>query len=202
MATPAAPHIPVIAIGGSADGLQALRAIVRALPADLPGAVIVVQHLADGREPRLPALLARVAKLPVKTAEHGEPLTSGTVYVARPGLHLVVDDGHVRLEAGERVTYARPSIDVLFASVARLCGERGAGVLLSGASRDGAEGLAAIRKAGGETIVQDPEEAAYPRMPASAQALDGHRVLRLADIGPAVVRIAHVLTSRLPKGDS
>jgi two-component system chemotaxis response regulator CheB len=193
MTAMAARQVPVIAVGGSADGVHALRAIVSALPVDLPAAVIIIQHLADGREPRLPSVLGRVTRLPVKDPVHGEALVAGTVYVARPGLHLVVDDGAVRLEPGEKINYSRPSIDVLFSSVARACGERGVGVLLSGGGRDGAEGLAEIRKSGGATFVQDPEEAAYPRMPLSALALDGHRVLRLAEIGPALALAAEGL---------
>jgi two-component system chemotaxis response regulator CheB len=101
--------VPVIAIGSSADGVLALRAIVAALPASFPAAVVILQHLADGREPRLPAFLARVAHLPVKSAEHEERLVAGTVYVARPGVHLVVVDGQILLEPGEKVAYSRPS---------------------------------------------------------------------------------------------
>jgi two-component system chemotaxis response regulator CheB len=194
-------RVPVIAIGSSADGVLALRAIVAALPAALPAAVVIVQHLGDGREPRLPAVLARHTGLHVKTAEHEEELVAGTVYVARPGIHLVVADGVVRLEPGERITLARPSIDVLFSSIARVCAEHSIGVLLSGAGRDGAAGLAEIRKAGGTTIVQDPVEAAYPRMPLSALALDGHLILRLDDIGPALVQLAYTLAGTNEKGD-
>jgi two-component system chemotaxis response regulator CheB len=202
MTDPAAPPVPVIAVGSSADGVRSLRSIVAALPADLPAAVVIVQHAADGREPLLPIILRRVTRIPVRTPEHEEPLAAGTVYVARPGVHLRVADGGLSIDPGAKVTYARPSIDVLFSSVARVCGEHGAGVLLSGASRDGAAGLAEIRKAGGATIVQDPKEAAFPRMPMAALELDGHDVLRLDDIGPAVARLAHALARRGAKGDA
>jgi two-component system chemotaxis response regulator CheB len=194
--------VPVIAIGSSADGVLALRAIVAALPASFPAAVVILQHLADGREPRLPAFLARAAHLPVKSAEHEERLVAGTVYVARPGIHLVVVDGQILLEPGEKVAYSRPSIDVLFSSIARLQGQHSVGVLLSGAGQDGAVGLAAIRKAGGMTIVQDPAEAKYPRMPRSALALDGHLVLRLDDIAPTLVRLANALAQTNGNGRS
>ena len=175
--------------------MKALHTIVAALPADLPAAVVIVQHLPGGPVSVLPAILGRVTRLRVKHPLHGEPLVAGTVYIALGGLHLLVADGTVRLDPGQKVNYSRPSVDVLFTSVARMCGERSVGVVLSGGNRDGAAGLAEIRKAGGTTIVQDPAEAAYPRMPAAALALDGHQVLRLADIGPTLVRLAAALAA-------
>jgi two-component system chemotaxis response regulator CheB len=113
-----------------------------------------------------------------------------------------VVDGQILLEPGEKVAYSRPSIDVLFSSIARLQGQHSVGVLLSGAGQDGAVGLAAIRKAGGMTIVQDPAEAKYPRMPRSALALDGHLVLRLDDIAPTLVRLANALAQTNGNGRS
>jgi two-component system, chemotaxis family, protein-glutamate methylesterase/glutaminase len=183
-------HVPVIAIGSSADGLQTLRTLVAGLPADLPAAVIIVQHIASMRPSILPTLLQRVSKLPVKAAEDGETLVAGTVYVATAGLHLSVADGTARVQYGPKVTYARPSIDVLLASVARVCATRAVGVILGGASSDGAIGLAEIRNAGGETIVLDPGEAKFAFMPQSAIGLNGHRVLSLSAIPPELARLA------------
>ena len=188
-------RVPVIAIGSSADGLQALSRLVAGLPVTLPAAVVIVQHIAPARPSLLPRLLGRISRLPVKAASDGETLVAGTIYVATAGLHLSVADGTTRVEYGPKVTYARPSIDVLLTSVARVCGKRSIGVVLGGASSDGAIGLAEIRNAGGETIVLDPTEAKYPFLPQSALALDGHRVLQLAAIPVELSRLANILAA-------
>ena len=91
-------------------------------------------------------------------------------------------DGHVGLDRGAKVSFSRPSIDVLFNSVAKACGARSVAVLLSGGGSDGADGLAAIRQAGGITIVQDPSEAVASAMPSAAIARDGHRIAKIDDI--------------------
>jgi two-component system, chemotaxis family, protein-glutamate methylesterase/glutaminase len=188
-------HPAVVAIGSSADGIHALRAIVRGLGATMPAAVVIVQHRTASRPSMLGALLARATPLTVKDVVHGDALCDGTVYIAPPGIHVVLADGTLKLEAGEKVAYSRPSIDVLFDSVARVCGSRAIGVLLGGAGRDGARGLAAIRKAGGQTLVQDPSDARYPGMPAAALALDGHAVLPLGEIGPEITRLVRTLAA-------
>jgi two-component system, chemotaxis family, protein-glutamate methylesterase/glutaminase len=185
-------HVPVVAIGSSADGITALRALARGLGPGLPAAVVLVQHRAATSPSMLPKLLARVTPLCVKEAEHGEPLQAGTIYVAPVGAHVVVADGRLELRHGAKVAHARPSIDVLFDSVARVCGPRAIGVLMGGAGRDGAEGLAAIRRAGGATLLLDPAEARFPRMPREALAVDGHHTAwSLADLGPAITHLAY-----------
>jgi two-component system chemotaxis response regulator CheB len=197
-------RVPVIAIGSSADGLPVLRELVGGLPADLPAAVILVQHLSPRRPSGLARLLARYATIRVTQAADGVALMPGTVYVAQPGRHVTVWDGTVRLGDGPRVQYSRPSIDVLFSSVARACGARSVGVLLGGAGSDGAEGLSEIRKAGGATVVQDPEEARFPRMPQQAVARNGHHVMRLADIPAELARLADAFAEdgATTKGDA
>lgn len=184
------PDVPIIAIGSSADGIRVLPQLVAALPANLPAAVIIVQHVSSSRPSLLPKLLGRVSNLPVKTAADGEILSAGTIYVAAPGFHLSVANGTARVAYGPKVTYARPSIDVLMTSLARVSGKRSIGVILGGANSDGAIGLAEIRNAGGETIVQDPAEAKYSFMPERALALDGHRILPLAAIPLELTRLA------------
>jgi two-component system chemotaxis response regulator CheB len=185
--------VPIVAIGSSADGVAALRELVSALPATLPAAVIIVQHLSPTRRSRLAWLLGRATDLRVKEAEDGETLLVGTVYVARPGLHLSVADGCVRLASGPKVQFSRPSIDVLMTSVAAVCGARSVGVVLGGANADGALGLAAIRKAGGATIVQNPAEMRYPQLPRAALALADHPVLSLKEIPAEIRRLADAL---------
>ena len=191
-----APGLPVVAIGSSADGIHALRALVRGLGATLPAAVVIVQHRTATQPSMLAVLLTRATPLRVKDLAHGETLEAGTIYIAPPGVHVVVADGAFRLDPGERVAHSRPSIDVLFHSVARACAAVAVGVLLGGAGRDGAEGLAAMRKAGGHTLVQDPADAKYRWMPEAALSLDGHVVLPLAEIGPEITRLATALAGR------
>jgi two-component system chemotaxis response regulator CheB len=182
--------LPVVGIGSSADGYKALGTVVRGLGPGIPAAIVIVQHRSATLPSVLPRLLSRATPLPVKEARHREPLLAGTIYVAPPGVHLTMVDGTLELHYGPKVAHARPSIDVFFESVARVCGDRAVGVLLGGAGRDGALGLLAMRKAGAHTVVQEPSEAAYPRMPALALALNGHAVRVLADIGLEITRVA------------
>ena len=161
---------PIIAIGVSAGGLGALREILSHLPADLPAAVLVVQHLQPDRASSMPALLAHRTGLKVKHAEEGEKIQCGTVYLAPPDCHLLVAGYRLRLTHTQRVRFSRPSIDLLFQSVAAQCGRGCIGVILTGANADGAAGIAAIKRAGGKTISQSPASAEYPIMPQAAIA--------------------------------
>jgi two-component system chemotaxis response regulator CheB len=138
----------------------------------------------------LARLLARRCKLPVKEATADERLSPSVVYLAPPDHHLVVDDGHLVVTAGPPVNFSRPSIDVTFKSVASRCGPRAIGVVLSGGGRDGAEGLRAIKDAGGTTIVQDPRDAFVAMMPLNALAADHvDFTLPIGEIGPTLVRL-------------
>lgn len=176
-------HPVVVAIGVSQDGIVALRRVLTPLSAALQASVLIVRHTSPTVQSLLSSILGRALAMPVKQADTGEQLQAGVVYVAPPNLHLTVTDGHVALDEGPKVNFARPSVDVLFESVARVCGARSIGVLLSGGGSDGAAGLAAIRRAGGLTIVQEPFEAVAPNMPRAALAMDGHQVLKIDQIG-------------------
>ena len=180
----------VIAMASSAGGLQALMTIVAALPVDLHGAVIIVQHLDPRRVSRLAELLAAKTSLRVRQARTGDVLEAGCVFVAPPDRHVIIaDDGTLALSAAERVQYVRPSADVLFDSVARAFGGRAAAVVLSGTGRDGAAGCVAIHDSGGRVIVQDEASSQYPGMPqAAARTGDADVVLPLGDIAPELVR--------------
>jgi two-component system chemotaxis response regulator CheB len=191
-----AVHVPVVAIGSSADGYKALAEIVRGLGVGLQAAVVIVQHRSATTRSILPKLLSRFTPLRVKDAEHRERLEPGTIYIAPAGVHITVVDGALELHYGAKVAFARPSIDVFFESVANACGRRSVGVLLGGAGRDGALGLLAMRKAGAHTLVQDPSEAVHARMPALALALNGHAVRSLGEIGLEITQLAMQLTNR------
>ncbi|MBG0567488.1 chemotaxis protein CheB [Actinoplanes aureus] len=161
-------HRDLVAIGASAGGVEALRALVAGLPADYPGSLLVVLHVPRSAPSALAGILSRSGPLPAATAQDGDPLVGGRIYVAPGDHHLLLIDGHLRLSRGPAENGHRPAVDPLFRSVARVAGRRAIGVVLSGSRDDGAAGLAAIAAAGGATVVQDPEDAIYPWMPRAA----------------------------------
>lgn len=160
----------LVVIGASAGGVEALSQVVRNLPNDLPAAVCIVLHIAPGSPSMLAKILGRAGNLPCRPARDGEHLRDGVVLVAPPDHHLVIEDSRVRLTVGPRENGHRPAIDVLFRSAAAALDSRVVGVVLSGTRDDGSAGLAVIKASGGATIVQDPSDASYGGMPASAIA--------------------------------
>jgi two-component system chemotaxis response regulator CheB len=183
-------HRDVIAVGASAGGVEALRALVAGLPPEYPGVVLVVLHVPRDAPSALPAILTRSGPLPAASAQDGEQLRYGRVYVAPNDHHLLLVDGHIRLTRGPAENGHRPAVDPLFRSVARTCGRRAVGVVLSGSRDDGAAGLGAIAAHGGVTVVQDPGDALYPWMPQSAMALvTPDHVLPAAKLGGLLAEI-------------
>lgn len=158
-----------VAIGTSAGGVQALSRILPGIPADFAQPVLIVVHVPARRGNALVELFDSKCSLQVKEAEDKEPLEPGTVYFAPPDYHLLVEQtGDLALSSDEAVHYSRPSIDVLFESAADAWGAGLAGVILTGANDDGAAGLAAVARAGGFAMVQDPTQAAASAMPEAA----------------------------------
>jgi two-component system chemotaxis response regulator CheB len=180
----------VVVVGASAGGVEALRAMVAGLPADLPASVLVVLHMPAGGTSALPAILGRAGPLPARAARNGEPLEHGRVYVARPDHHLLVDDGAVALSRGPTENGHRPAINALFRSAAIAKGAAVTGVQLSGLLDDGVAGLQAIAGRGGRVVVQDPRDALYRSMPEHAlRALTADHVVAAADIGEVLAKI-------------
>jgi two-component system chemotaxis response regulator CheB len=167
---PGEVSLPLVLIGGSAGAIQPLRRIVAGLPGDLDAAVCVVVHMPDDSASALARLFAQVGSLDASFARHGEPLAPRTIRVAPPGSHLLVQDGHLVLSEGARENRTRPAIDPLFRSAAGDAGPRVVSVVLSGTLDDGAAGSAAVARAGGVAIVQDPADAEFPDMPRNAIA--------------------------------
>jgi two-component system chemotaxis response regulator CheB len=193
----AEPPVRVAAIGASAGGLPALQTVLAALPGDFRGAVLVVLHLHPAMPSRLAALMSRHCALPVRSAEEGVVVAPGTVHVAVPDLHLMLEGRRIRLVPSEPVHHVRPSIDLLFASLARSCGADATVVVLTGTGLDGAAGVVAVKAAGGTTIVQDPAAAAFTGMPAAALATGCiDHVVPLTDVAPLLVRLAGTATGR------
>jgi len=164
-------QIEAIMIGGSAGALEALSVILPALPGDCPIAVAIVVHLPPSKPSHLAAVLSTKTVLPVKEAEDKEPVAPGTIYVAPPGYHLLVERGRTfALSTDAPVHYSRPAIDVLFESAAEAYGEKLGGIILTGSNADGARGLLAVKRRGGLAVVQSPEGALAPTMPEAAIA--------------------------------
>jgi two-component system chemotaxis response regulator CheB len=162
-------QIDAVVIGGSAGGVEALAALLPALPVGLRAPVIVVLHLPRDKPSLLVEIFARQCVLPVEEAQDKAPIEPGTVYFAPADYHLLVDEGpSFALSLDEPVHYSRPSIDVLFETAAEVYGDHLLAIVLTGASQDGAAGLAAVHRAGGITAVQRPDEAPSPYMPESA----------------------------------
>ena len=162
-------RIDAVVIGASAGGVEALSVLLPKLPASLRAAVFIVLHLPRGRPSLLSEIFAPKCAVPVKEAEDKEPVQPGVVYFAPPDYHLLVDEGpRVALSVDDAVHYSRPSVDVLFESAADIYGQRLLGLILTGASEDGAAGLEAVRTAGGMTVVQQPQGTYEAQMAISA----------------------------------
>lgn len=181
----------LVAIGGSTGSPQAVVEILRALPADFPAPILLVIHINEPFGSAFAEWLDGQSALRVRYPREGEPLwdgRGGRVLMAPPGKHLVLRHGALRLTSDPERHSCRPSVDVLFESLAHEAGHDAAACLLTGMGRDGAEGLRAIRDAGGFTIAQDEATSAVFGMPREAILLGAARqVLPLAGIAPALV---------------
>jgi two-component system chemotaxis response regulator CheB len=181
-----------VVIGASAGGLQALKALLSSLPTSFPLPIAIVQHIAERSENLMAELLNHASRITVKEAEDKESLNPGTVYLAPPGYHLLIEpDRSLSLSVDERVNHARPSIDVLFESAAEVFDEALIGIILTGANADGAQGLKTIKEYGGLTIVQNPESAETPAMPKAAlAATEADYIVDLEQLTPILLQLA------------
>jgi two-component system chemotaxis response regulator CheB len=180
-------RLRAIVIGASAGGIEAVTVLLRALPRPLIVPVLVVLHVPAGTRIEW-QMVFHSSTAPVFEAEDKDLAEAGSVYVAPPDYHLLVDrSGQLSLSADERVNLARPSIDVLFESAAWSLGGSVLGVVLSGANADGAAGLAAIRARGGGCWVQAPDTAVARAMPRAAlDAVPDAQVLTLLEMADAL----------------
>ncbi|MCU1277665.1 MAG: chemotaxis response regulator containing a CheY-like receiver domain and a methylesterase domain [bacterium] len=178
----------VVVVGTSMGGMHALEIVLRGLRPDFALPIAIVQHRgadASAQQSQLAGLLQLHCALPVVEANDKEPMSGGRVYLGPPDYHLLVDDGRFALSVDDRVSHARPSVDVLFESAADSYREGVLGIILTGDGGDGAHGATCIKRRGGMVIAQDPRTAEAPSMPQRAIAAGAvDHVLPLADIAP------------------
>ncbi|MSS70961.1 MAG: chemotaxis protein CheB [Candidatus Latescibacteria bacterium] len=181
----------VVAMAASAGGLQALSAVLSAMPADFPAAVVVVQHLDPRHRSLMAEILERRTPMRVQQAKEGDRLSPGLVHIAPPDRHLLVNpDGSLSLSQSELVHFVRPSADLLFESVAASYKERVIAVVLTGTGSGGNMGVRAVRKMKGVVIVQDERTSEFFGMPGAAiQTGCVDFVLPLEGIAPALARL-------------
>lgn len=192
----------VVVMGASAGGVQSLRDVVSRLPGDFAGAVFVVLHMGPSQPSALPAILSRSGPLPACHPRDGQTIEAGHIYVAPPDHHLLVDRGSIAVTKGPKENRVRPSIDALFRSAAYSHGPRAVGVVLSGALDDGTSGLWNIKRMGGRSIVQAPDDASFDSMPLSAlaQVEVDHQIPAL-DMGPLLARLVAAPPAASPGRD-
>lgn len=173
----------VIVLGASAGGIRALKKIVKRMPGDLPFLMAGVLHISNDYLEGSACAIDEEGALVKEACDKTQP-ERGILYLAPPGYHLLLEpDGSLSLDVSPQVNYSRPSIDVLFESAAAAFGEKVIALLLTGAGRDGAEGLAQVKMAGGFTVAQDPQDAEFDIMPKLAIArLKPDMILKLEDV--------------------
>lgn len=177
----------IVLIGASHGGVSALQELLPGLAPGFPAPVCVVQHRSRDAGTGLCEFLRGHCRLPVVEPNDKDEVLAGRVYLAPPDYHLLIGGGRFALSVDAPVTYARPSVDVLFESAADAYGAAAVGVVLTGANRDGARGLARVKERGGLALVQDPSESEARAMPEAAiAAARVDRVLRLREIAPAL----------------
>jgi two-component system chemotaxis response regulator CheB len=184
----------IVVVGASTGGLKALQVLLSGLPAAFSLPMVIVQHRGTDMETGLCEFLARSSRLPVREPEDKETLVPGRAYLAPRDYHLLIESGSFALSTALPVSFARPSIDVLFESAADEYKERAIGVILTGANQDGARGLAAIKAQGGLTLVEDPITAACREMPEAAinlTSVDG--ILPLQEMAAKLQKLSNIV---------
>lgn len=181
----------IIVIGGSAGGVEALIKLMRSLPPGLSATFFVVMHIGPRSKSVLPQILQRAAKIPATHPVEGEMIRCGHIYVAPPDQHMLIEKGHIDLSHGPKEHHTRPALDPTFRTAAEMYGGRVVGVLLSGRLRNGTDGMLAIQRCGGVTIIQDPKDALNRDMPENAlKKVRADYVLPISQIGPVLAHLA------------
>lgn len=180
----------IVVVGTSSGGLKALQILLSGLPAEFPLPLVIVQHRGRDSEPGLCEFLHKGSSLPVSEPEDKQIMLPGHAYLAPRDYHLLIEERSFALSTEPPVAFARPSIDVLFESAADEYKEHAIGVILTGANRDGARGLAKIKARGGLALVEDPASAAFREMPEAAiDITDVDQILTLEEIAPFLAKL-------------
>ena len=191
-ATFASSVIGVVAIASSTGGPQVVHRLLADLPADFPAPIVIVQHINAAFAESLAGWLAASSKLKVKVAQDGDSLVPGLVLIAPPALHLIVPQrGKVALKSGEPRDGHIPSATLLLESAAKAYGRRTVGMILTGMGADGADGMVAIKSAGGRTVAQSQESCVVFGMPGAAIARNAiEHVAHGDDLGGVLIKLA------------
>jgi two-component system, chemotaxis family, protein-glutamate methylesterase/glutaminase len=180
----------VVAIGASAGGVQALKELLPMFPEDFPAAIFVDQHTTPDRKSMLVDILKPICRMDVKFPVNEEIFKPSTIYVCPSGVHMLINDGKCLLIKAAMPHFPKPSIDLLFESVAGSYEKKAIGVVLTGLDSDGALGIRAIYSKGGVTIAQDKATAAFPSMPMAAiKTGDVDYILELEKIAPFIIQL-------------
>jgi two-component system chemotaxis response regulator CheB len=189
----------IVVLGASAGGIEALSALVQSLPGDLPATLFVAQHMAPTFSSRLPEVLTSRGAFRAVYPVHGQEIAPQHIYVAPPDMQMFVRNGYIEVTRGPRENGHRPSVDALFRTAARAYGPRVIGVVLTGFLDCGTAGLMSIKARGGLAIVQDPEDAHVPEMPASAiRHVRVDRVAPLATLGQVLTELVGTAAGPVP----
>lgn len=187
---PPSSHRGIVVIGGSGRSLETLSSIAGGLPADFPGSIFIVIHIAEESPGLFGEYLEQCGSLPATYPRDHETIRRGHIYVARAGYQMTLEPGKIRVQRGPRENRHRPAIDPLFRTAARVYGARAIGIVLSGLHDDGSAGLYAIRQRGGIAIVQDPRDAALGEMPRRAiEYSTPDYILPASQIAPNLIRL-------------
>lgn len=177
-------------MGASAGGIEALRTIVAGLPKDFPASIFIVMHSGPDSPGILDRILQRSSELPAVAATDKEKIQTGSIYVAPPDQHMLIEPGKICLSRGPKENRFRPAIDPLFRSAAQVYGPSVIGVILTGGLDDGTAGLWSVKQLGGTAVVQDPNDALFPSMPINAlRYVNVDYTVPLAQIAPLLVEL-------------
>lgn len=191
------PQKDIIVVGASAGGVTALIEFARSLPRDFKGTVFVVLHIPPHSPSSLPTILSKASAVKAVHAKDRQVVKKGLIYVAPPDHHMLLDNGRILVRKGPKENRFRPSVDALFRSAAYVYRSRVVGIILSGLLNDGTSGLWTIKRLGGSSIVQKPEDASYPSMPVNAlEYVKADHILPASEMGGLLTKL---IQTKAPK---
>jgi len=190
----------IVVIGASAGGVTALKELAGSLPSDFKASIFIVLHVPPYAPSFMPEILTRAGRLKAVHPGDGDKFEPGRIYIAPPDCHLLLEDDRILVKRGPKENRFRPSIDALFRSAAYTFGSRVIGVVLTGLLNDGTSGMWSVKRLGGLTIVQEPEDAPYSSMPLSVmEYVDVDHVIPVAELAPLLVELTNEPAPETPE---